>query len=79
METGQDSLTVALNIQALLMAEDFPGGIRIPASKMLVNPRGSPPTKRRGCWLHGSEADREAQYAPKVKWIRRDRARAGTA
>lgn len=48
LETGQDSLTVALNIQALLMAEDFPGGIRIPASKMLVNPRGQPSNKEEG-------------------------------
>lgn len=48
LDIGQDNLRVALNISALLMAEDFPGGARIPASKMGVDPRGQPSNKEGG-------------------------------
>lgn len=48
METGQDNLRVALNIRALLMAEDFPGGTRTPVSKMGVNPREQPSNEEEG-------------------------------
>lgn len=41
-------LRVALNIRALLMAEDFPGGTRTPVSKMGVNPREQPSNEEEG-------------------------------